>query len=172
MFKKSIRTLKEELYRFRHRGILNSMTEMEQFRIYISRVQPQEFLLYQKNSPQTRLEFQSVVSELGLNLRGSRVLDIGPGYGDSLDICYEKGAKGIEFVEIDPFFFTYNRLKRFAIGYQINHMIGLSRLEPGKFDLVWIKGAVSADLFIARNKFGTKIISIFHWLTQLVLCQA
>jgi hypothetical protein len=155
-----------ELFRLRHERVLNSMTEMEQFRHYTLKVQPQEFFQYQKKSPQKRLEFQSVVNELGLNLKGSRVLDIGPGYGDSLDICYEKGAERIEFIEIDQFFFTYNRLKAFTKGYRINHMTGLSKLESGKFDLIWIKGSVSADLFIAKGKFR-KDLSLSHWSTQL-----
>ncbi|MHC4790741.1 MAG: hypothetical protein ACYS8Y_04785, partial [Planctomycetota bacterium] len=106
------------LYWFRHKRILDSITDMEQFRNYIDEVQPQIFLSYEKNSPQKRLAFQSVVRELNLNLKGIKFLDIGPAYGDSLDICYESGAESIDFVEFDPFFFTYNKLKGFTKGYR------------------------------------------------------
>jgi len=167
MFRRLSGALKEELHRFRHERILDSMTEMEQFRDYVIKVQPQEFLRYQAKSPQKRLEFDSVIGKLGLNLEGLKVLDIGPGYGDSLDVCYERGARSIEFVEIDSFFFTYNRLKRFTRGYRVNHLTGLGRLGPGKFDLVWIKGSVSADLFIAKNEFGIRDLLPSHWRAQL-----
>jgi hypothetical protein len=150
-----MRILKREMFRLRHERILNSMTTMEHFQSYVLRVQPEEFLQYEKKSPQKRLDFQSVMRELGLKLGGSYVLDIGPGYGDSLDICHQEGAEGIEFIEIDPFFYTYNRLKGFALGYRLDHLTGLGRLSPRRFDLIWIKGSVSADLFITRSRWGT-----------------
>jgi hypothetical protein len=167
MFKLLFRALKEMLFWFRHRRTLNSMTEKEQFRDYILRVQPQKFLQYQKAFSQKRLEFQSVASALGLNLKGIKFLDIGPGHGDSLDICYEEGAKCIDFVEIDSFFFTYNRLKGFTKGYQVNHMSGLTKLDLGKYDLIWVKGSISADRFITINKWKIKNLSLSHWLTSL-----
>lgn len=167
MFKWLSGYLKTRLYWFRHERRLNSMTEREEIRSYVLRVQPQTFLEYQKASPQKRLEFQSVINELGLHLKDINFLDIGPAYGDSLDICYENGAKRIEFVEIDPFFFVYNRLKGFTKGYRINHMIWLGRLCPMKYDLIWVKGSVSADYFIFVNKLKIKGLSLSSWLTQL-----
>jgi len=35
-------------------------------------------------------------------------LDLRLAYGDSLDLCHERGAKSVSFTEIDPLFFTYN----------------------------------------------------------------
>lgn len=168
MFKSLFEELKTKLYWFQHTRILNSMTEIEQFRNYIMRVQPQKFLGYQKTSPQKRLEFESVINELELNLKGIKFLDIGPGYGDSLDICYENGAKYIEFVEIDPFFFTYNRLKGFTKGYRINHLKRLNKLYPMKYNFIWIKGSISADFFsFINNNLKIQNLSFSHWLTQL-----
>ena len=155
------------LYWFRHESILNSMTEMGQFRDYVMRVQPQVFLRYERVSPRKRLGMQSMVCELGLNLRGIRFLDIGPGYGDSLDICYEKGARDIGFVDIDPFFFAYNRLKGFTKGYRMNHITGLSKLDPGKYDVIFSKGAISADAFIAVDKLKIEKLSLSRWLTEV-----
>jgi len=157
------RELKQRLYWFRSRRILNPMTEMEQFRNYVSRTKPQEFLYYQNLSSKKRLEFYSVINELGLNLKGTRFLDIGPGYGDALDICYENGAKSIEFVDIDPFFLTYNRLKKFVKGYQINHLKWLSRLRPMKYDIIWVMGSVVADRYEPKAEHP----SLSHWLIQI-----
>ena len=160
--------LKQDLSWFRHKRILNSMIEMEHFHDYILEVRPKEFLRYQEASPQKRLEFESVINELGMKLKGMKFLDIGPGYGDSLDICHEEGVKCIEFVEIDPFFFTYNRLKGYAKGYPINHLMWLSRLYPMKYDFVWVKGSVSADRFtFMSKKLRIKYLSLSRWLTQL-----
>lgn len=156
------------LYYLRHKKILDSMTSMEQFRDYVDRVQPEIFLRYQKGSPTNRLEFQSVVNELHLNLRGIAFLDIGPGYGDSLDICHENGAKFIDFIDNDLFFFTYNRLKGFIKGYRVNHMTsGLNKLDARKYDLIWLKGATTADLFITLNKLHIRKLSLSHWLSCL-----
>lgn len=166
-FKKSFRNLKNRLYHFRHEKNLDSMTDMEQFRNYTRRVQYPTFLRYQRNSPQNRLDFQSFVSELGLNLKGIKFLDIGPGYGDSLDICYERGAKCIEFVDIDPFVFTHNRLKGFTKGYRVNLLTELNKLDPGKYDLIWVKGSISPDFFISINKLKIKGLSLSHWLAEL-----
>ncbi len=97
--------LRQPLYWWRHERTLSSMTEMDQFRDYVMRVNP-------KSSCITRVfllgkrEFLSVVSALGLNLRNINFLDLGTGYGDSLDICHEQGARGIDFVEVDLFFRT------------------------------------------------------------------
>lgn len=156
------------LYWFRHKRILDSITEMDQFREYVDKVQPPQFLYYyEEMSPLQRLVFQSVISALEINLKGIKFLDIGPAHGDSLDICYENGAESIEFVEIDPFFFTYNRLKGFTKGYRINCFTQLGKLEPKRYDLIWLKATFSVDHFIAINQLGIKALSLSSWLTQL-----
>lgn len=150
---------------------LKSVSNMEQFRNYIRRHQPKDFLMYQKDSAEKRFGFQSVVSELTLNLKGIKFLDIGPGYGDALDICYEKGAKCIEFVEISLLFSTYNSLKGFTKGYRCNYLTELDkqldRMGRGKYDLIWSKGSFSADTFIANNKLRIENHSLSYWLAQL-----
>jgi hypothetical protein len=167
MFKYLFRLLKEEIDWVPYKRALNSMTEAEQFRNYILKVQPQEFLIYQKSSTQKRLEFNSVINELGIHLKGIRFLDIGPGYGDSLDICHENKADCIDFVESNPFFFHYNRLKGYAKGYPFNHLIWLSRLYPKKYDFIWVKGSVNADHFIINDKLKIKSLLFSSWITHL-----
>lgn len=167
IFEYLFRLLNNKLKWLRHERKLNSMKEMEQFQKYIIEVQPKEFLIYQKASPEKRLEFASVINELGVNLKDTRLLDIGPAYGDSLDIGYESGANCIEFVETNPFFFTYNRLKKYTKGYQINHLIRLNKLHPMKYDLIWIKGSVIADHFIINDNLKIKKLLFSRWLIQI-----
>lgn len=142
------------------------MDDMEELRQHVSKSQPEQFLLYQAVSHKKRLEFLTVVKKLRISISGSSFLDIGPGYGDSLDLCYEMGAKIIDFVEIDPLFFTYNRLKHFTKGYRINHMLSLWKLRPARYDFIWVKGSVSADFFITSHLNGRNVWLLF-WLSQL-----
>ena len=110
------------------------------------------------------MEFQIVIDELSVKLRGISFLDIGPAYGDSLDICHEQGAARIEFIEIDPYFFAYNRLKGYTRGYHLDHLMNLHRLEAGKYEFIWVKGSISADFFISSSKV---VPNLSHWLDGL-----
>jgi hypothetical protein len=161
--------LRTKLSWYYHNKILDSMTEMEQFDDYVQKARPSVFLQYKEASLGKRLEFQSVVDEFSLNLRDIAFLDLGPGYGDALDICYEEGSKDIEFVDIEPFFFTYNRLKSFTRGYRIDNVTAqLNRLDTGKYDLIWAKGCTSADSFITGNRLlKIRKLPLPDWLDQL-----
>jgi hypothetical protein len=133
---------------------------MEEFMEYVVRKKPELFLKYQRASQDKRLEFVTVLHRLDINLGGINFLDIGPAYGDSLDVCHESGSHRIDFIERDPMFFTYNRLKGFTKGFRLNHMVAMTRLKPQKYDCVWAKGSVSADFFIT-----SKLNSGNYWLS-------
>jgi hypothetical protein len=121
--------------------------------------------MYKDKSNEKREDFNAVMNYLKIDLSGQNFLDIGPAYGDSLDICYEGGAKSIDFIEIDPFFFTFNRLKPFTKGYNRNHFRELNTLERRKYSLIWVKGAFSADRFIKMKL----VLSLSAWLANLEL---
>lgn len=133
---------------FLHKQQLISINSMEEFLNYVDKNNYDTFLMYKDKSNEKREDFNAVMNYLKIDLSGQNFLDIGPAYGDSLDICYEDGAKNIDFIEIDPFFFTFNRLKPFTKGYNRNHFRELNTLERRKYSLIWIKGAFSADRFI------------------------
>src|SRR5271157_3126580 len=113
---RSVRSL-DRVDRVVTRLVLNRVNTMEEFNRYVSKLQPREFPRYREMSPLKRLEFETVVAVLSLELKSIDFLDIGPAFGDSLDVCHERGANRIEFIEWDPFFFTFNRLKGWPIGY-------------------------------------------------------
>ena len=146
----------------RQATLLDSIVDMDEFAAYVHKVQPQEFIRYQKMSADKRMQFLAVVSQFQIQLKGSAVLDIGPGYGDSLDVCHEQAARVIDFIEIDPFFFTYNRLKRLGGAFRINLLTHLNRLERGKYDLIWMKGCPRDPLF--RSEY---FLTVPRWLKQL-----
>jgi hypothetical protein len=168
MIKKLLESLKYKVTRVYHRHVLNGVNTMEEFNRYIKEIKPDVFLKYKEASTVKRLEFTTVIEKLSLNLNSINFLDIGPGFGDSMDICHERGASQIEFVEWDPFFFTFNRLKKWCTGHQENHLLGLHSLDQNKFDFIWIKGSLSADKF---NKWPIRKISpaqLNIWLDQLL----
>jgi len=140
------------------------MSKLEEFEAYVKKVKPPLFLKYQAWSPDARLGFETVLEKLQLDPRGMKYLDIGPGIGDTLDICLERGAAVIDFIDYDLFFYTYNRLKGFK-GYRLNHLRRLDRLETGKYDLIWSKGSISSDFFNTRWCYW--FFSLDKWLDQL-----
>ena len=142
---------------------LNKMSTMVEFQEYVKLKQPSDFLFYQSASLGKRKEFQKVAAKLALTIEGRSVLEIGPGYGDTLDICHEYKAKDIHFIEYDPFFYTYNRLKGFTKGYQINHLWKLRILDSNKYGLIWSRGSIVADFF-ERYYW---LVSAEKWITQV-----
>jgi|ERR1035437_359347 hypothetical protein len=159
------RFLKERRYWSLHNQQLISINSMEEFLRYVEKANPATFLDYKDKSNKKRKDFNAVIDYLKIDLTGQNFLDIGPGYGDALDICYEGGAKSIDFIEIDPFFFTFNRLKPSTKGYNLDRFRGLKKLEPGKYSLIWVKGAFSADLFIKMKL----VLRLSVWLANLEL---
>jgi hypothetical protein len=162
--KKILLKIKERAYWRQHQHELSSIGGMEEFLEYVRCVQPAEFLKYRTLSPEKRLDFETVMNELHVDLKGIRFLDIGTGYGDSLDICHEHGARDVDFIELDPFFYTYNHLKKFTKGYQLDLYYKLHKLEQGKYDLIWVKGPFSADTFINKAFI---LPSLSRWLTHV-----
>ena len=142
---------------------LNKMSTMTEFQEYVKLKKPKDFLFYQNGSLGKRKEFQRVAAKLALAVEGRSVLEIGPGYGDTLDMCHESKAKDIHFIEYDPFFYTYNRLKGFTKGYHMNHLWKLRVLDSYKYDLIWSRGSVVADFFESY----CWLISAEKWIQQV-----
>ena len=134
--------IKTKLEWLRHFRELDRMTSMEEFRACVDRVQPADFLFYERLSAQKRIEVASLLNHIGFSLAGKRAMDLGPAFGDSLDIFRERGASNCCFVECEPFFYTFNRLKHFE-GRRLDYIKHLDRIPPGPYDLIWAKGAVS-----------------------------
>jgi hypothetical protein len=155
---KKLSNLYKQLCQYKHDIRLRSIDNKEQFNQYISKYQPDNFLFYKNISSKKRLEFHALLDVLSINLNGMKFLDIGPGFGDTLDIAQEQGAEAIDFVEIDPFFYHYNRLKGFARGYKISMWNALHKLTPGYYDFIYIRGTFSVDLLM-ESKTGWRRLS-------------
>jgi hypothetical protein len=138
---------KRKLWRKLNHALMD-VRDMASFDRFVQQYRPKDFLFYMAASEGKRKEFRHVVVDiLGVQLRGKRFLDIGPGYGDSLDVAHEEGADVVEYVEYDPIFYKYNLLKGFTKGYRINHLRRLGTISQ-KYDFIWIRGAFPADFMI------------------------
>jgi hypothetical protein len=100
----------------------------------------------------------------GVSLAAQRVLDIGPGLGEGVDLAYEQGALRVEFIEIDPYFFTFNRLKG-AKGYRFNHNLFLPLLAGRQFDVIIARGSLVVDYFSGAGALGRWCLQ--RWLATL-----
>jgi hypothetical protein len=150
-----------------HHRTLSRMTDLKEFGAYVSQGRAQKFLAYQAASKKKRAEFLSVLNTIHVDPQNLNFLDLGPAYGDSLDVCHEKGARTVSFTEIDPFFFAFNRLKQFTTGYRLDHLSKLHRLPSRTFDLIWCKGAVVADQAILSERVPIRRWGLTDWLEQL-----
>jgi SAM-dependent methyltransferase len=129
---------------------LDRMTTPEQFEEFVAREQPELFLRYRASAPLTRAQFEETAARFGITFDGRRVLDIGPGYGEALDVAHEQGASTVDFIELEPVFYTFNRLKQFPRPHRFNHALGLAgRLKGRLFDFIWARGSHVPDQFAA-----------------------
>jgi hypothetical protein len=150
-----------------HQYALSRLSSRQEFAQYLKRNNPPKFLAYQNASTNKRAQFAAVLEKIGVEPRNLSMLDLGPGYGDTLDVWNEQGGKAAAFTEIDPFFFTHNRLKGFCQSFPLNHLWKLSRLPTGSYDLIWCKGSIVADDAILSEKLPIKTWRFTNWLTQL-----
>ncbi len=136
------------------------MTDMEEFRSFISKVENPMFREYERMHAEKVAEMHTMARELKLNLKGANVLDIGPAYGSTLDACRDLGADSLDFIERHPVLFTYNRLKGYGCAYRLDVRKGMKALPARRYDLIWFKGTLSADRFVWRDRL--KIMHPLH----------
>lgn len=169
------RHVRKKMKWYKNDKYLAKISDLEGFNDYIATIDDSYFKQYKELSTQKRLEFLTTLDLLGIDVYNKRIIDIGPGFGDLLDICHEQGAKTTAFIEYDPFFFNFNRLKGFTKGYYQNHLRGFKNVESKSFDLIWIKGSICADMFIKMEvnrlykiaAIINRIIDLNDWLDEI-----
>lgn len=131
---------------------LDRLRTRAEFERFVQRERPEVFLDYRARAGDISTQFDRTAAALGLELAGRRVLDIGPGYGEVIDAALGAGAAAIDFIELDPVFFTWNRLKG-ATGHGFNFVTSLDRhLHGSRFDVVWARGCHVADQLAAAPR--------------------
>lgn len=114
-------------------------------------------------------EYIQMLSYLDIDLTDKAVLELGPGWGEFLGLAESRGAKSIDFVDHNPYCFTYNRL----LGYNgfKNDYCGLQAFREipiRKYDVILSRGSINADRFERDffHKTGRKL-GFQRWLNRL-----
>jgi hypothetical protein len=140
---------------------LKQVRTLEDLEAFVAETQPPEFLHYQRLAPQKRVEAQSLLSYLEFDVRGRHTLDLGPGHGDSLDVFRDGGAASCCFVDYDPLFYVFNRLKGYE-GYRFNFRVHLRRLPRSSYDFIYVGQSITYANFRLRRETAFR-----RWLGQL-----
>lgn len=151
---------------------LAGIQSMEDFERYVDEHQPETFLWYREAAEAKQAEFADVMEAMDLDLAGRTMLDVGPGHGDALDVARDRGAARLAFIEHEPVFFAYNRLKPRTSGWQLDHRRHLDRLPRDAYDLVWSKGSVVVEALMrgAHLSFDPRTLAYMGpdaWLDAL-----
>jgi SAM-dependent methyltransferase len=163
MFWLIYRQLKKRTEWLAHSRKLAKMRSMEEFERYAEVVRPAEFLKYRDYASLKRAEIEAVLKVLEIDVAGKAVLDIGPGHGESLDVFHEHKASEVHFIEYNPFFMAYNRLKGFCCGLHGNHFVKIRELPGDHYHFIWCRGSIRDDAF---RYFGW-LYSVDRWLRQI-----
>ena len=101
-------------------------------------------------SPEKRkAPFARLFKFIGVDIRGKRFLDFGPGSGESLDVAKELGAKEVMFLDRDIIIHKYNTLRGYrgvVVDYTRDGWLD-SVGDIGKFDFVLLRGSINADVW-------------------------
>jgi hypothetical protein len=131
----------------KYRNTLDTITTMDQFNALMAVLNEQTFRRYEHYEKVVdRQEPGVLLNRFGLDLRGRTMLDVGPGFGSTIDSAKAQGAI-CEYVEYNPFFHAFNRLKGFA-GYRLDARHQLHMLPRRKYDIVWVKQTFVGDRFL------------------------
>ncbi|MGD9784584.1 MAG: hypothetical protein AB7E80_16515 [Hyphomicrobiaceae bacterium] len=158
--------------RLRGRGIrkmLDGLSTKEQLRDYLRQHPQPRFSFYEERTGRKRHEFISLIDHLGIDLAGKRHLDIGPAYGETLDISMqERGAASADFIELDDFFYTWNRLKGYGLGHRGNYLRVVPRLERAAYDTIYVRGLPQVETIWPLRKSWVGFVRIDRWVDTLV----
>jgi len=123
------------------------------------------YLSYTGSRDSQRNSFKSLYEALSIDFIDASFLDLGPGYGESMDIVREGGATTVEFVDYDPYLTAFNILRGYK-GYLLDYIVGrgLTPLYPKQYDIILSKGSINADRF---NRKEAGFIPFLKWIKQV-----
>jgi hypothetical protein len=126
--------------------VAEAVLSMEALRQAAQAINYTYFTDYDAQIETKRREFRSAIKYFDLKLEGARVLDIGPGTADSLDMAREMGASKTLFIEEEPFFVKFAEFKGHS-GVMKNYTFAphFDGLERSSIDLIYTKGSINCE---------------------------
>lgn len=155
------------------RAKLDRFNTIGEFEAFVAAHPQERFAFYRDLTERKKREFTTVIDHLGLDLAGAAHLDIGPAYGETLDIAInERGAKRADFIELDDCFYTWNRLKRVGQSFRGNYLTVVPRLKGGAYNLIYVRGLPQVETMWPLMGSRIGFIRLDQWLDQLARAAA
>ncbi len=147
MLDKVIRHLRKRAQWSKHARKMHSLRTPEVFQKYFEdlELKPPYVLDGAKFADLKRGVAEDLLDRNELDVGGRRVLDLGPGCGDFLDVCRERGAMTVGF-DFDPFIVRWMQL-RGHIGVRGNLLRSLAGLHDQLFEVVNSNGSIVVEYF-------------------------
>lgn len=150
------------------RAKLDRCKTLEEFKTFIAAHPQARFSFYEDRTGQKQREFKALLDVLALDIRGRVMLEIGPAFGETLDIgMKERGAKRVDFIELDDCFYTWNRLKGVGKAYRGNYLRVVPRLEPGAYDFIHVRGLPQVETIWPLRGSRVGFVRLDSWLDAL-----
>lgn len=126
---------------------LHEFSTLDQFKAFLGHTGCAPYLTvhWMNLSAHNRAEAEDVLARYALDVRGRRVLDIGAGYGDFLDVCRERGAVTVG-TDYDPFVVRWLQL-RGHLAFLCNILRSFGPLDGNSFDIVHLKESIVVEYF-------------------------
>lgn len=131
----------------KHGRNLGRFRTQEQLEAFVRRTgcAPHMVGMWKDLSDRNRVEARKIVEFYKQHIVGKRVLDVGPGYGDFLDVCLQHGASTVG-VDYDPFVVRWLQL-RGHLAFRANVLRSMGPLKGNLFDFIYLHGSIIADYF-------------------------
>lgn len=148
MLDKIVRHLQKRRQWWLHARRLPDLRTLEEFRQYIEQggYVPPYLVAGEDASQRKRLESEQLLDTCKLDVAGMRVLDIGPGNGDFLDVCRKRGALTVG-VDFDPFVVRWLQL-RGHLAMRCNILRTIQPLQNNLFELIHLRGSIVVEYFM------------------------
>ena len=113
--------------------------------------------------------YVSLIKYFNLDLKDKAILELGPGYGDFLNVCRSEGAAELDFIDYHPYYFTHCRLSGFS-GYVNDYFSSkaFKNIPIRIYDIILSKGSINIDRFERQFDYkGDRLINFKDWLDRL-----
>ncbi len=147
MWDKIVRHIRKRRLWVRHSAALARVTSVPEFRKLLARegLQPAYVSDGEEVSRQKREQIARVLDAYAIDVAGRRVLDIGPGFGDFLDVVRERGGIPLG-VDYDPFVVRWLQV-RGHLALRGNILRGTRVLGGQLFELINSTGSLVVEYF-------------------------
>jgi hypothetical protein len=155
---------------------MKSMTDMQELIVYAEERKETGFLEYIEhredylNRPRTSrpIHYISLFNHLEIDLLDKSVLELGPGWGILLEVARDARAQKIDFIDYNPYVYTYNRLNGFNGIVNDYYMSNAFNGITDEYDVIVSRGSVNVDRFERQFDYsGRRLISYPEWLRRL-----